>query len=205
MTKQYFWINWGNWSQWLNERPPLSLRRVGLDKDSSELGSSYALKLHDSGNCQKYHFVIFSFLFKCHFWSDKYIVWNRLLKLFYFLWGLKIWKRFYGFQVLINVNNEMIKHAICHTYTEKSSRQSGIFFKPNILKNFLLGVEGFVFPNGDQKCRISVKILGYPRCLRIGTPRPLRSASPPLHPTNRIFGPWFMLILKIHLTINFYL
>jgi len=47
---------------------------------------------------------------------------------------------------------KMIKHAILsHLHWEIQQTKWIFFFNPNILKNFLLGVGGFVFPNGDQK------------------------------------------------------
>ena len=77
----------------------------------------------------------------------------------------------------MNVNNKNDKTRNFVTLTLRNlADKVDFFFNPNILKNFLLGVGGFVFPNGDQKVplnsRISVKIPGYSRTLGIRTPRP---------------------------------
>ena len=91
------------------------------------------------------------------------------------------------FQAPINVNDKMIKHAILsHLYTEKSSRQSWI------LNNFLLGIGGFVFPNGDQKVpfqpyfRQNIRFIPGPRGSALHDPDDL--PAPPSW--NKLFAVW---------------
>ena len=59
---------------------------------------------------------------------------------------------FTAFQASISVNNKNDETRNFVTLTLRNlADKVDFFFNPNILKNFLLGVGGFVFPNGDQK------------------------------------------------------
>ena len=52
----------------------------------------------------------------------------------------------------MNVNNKNDKTRNFVTLTLRNlADKVDFFFNPNILKNFLLGVGGFVFPNGIKK------------------------------------------------------
>ena len=62
------------------------------------------------------------------------------------------WRSENVFTAQINVNNKNDKTRNFVTLTLRNlADKVDFFFNPNILKNFLLGVGGFVFPNGDQK------------------------------------------------------